>query len=102
MRVYWTFGAQFSKWPLLSGLCFGLAIPLGLSPLTVFFSIRERRLKKAVKDAHYLLCTHCLYNLEGHESLGICPECGTPFTARKLEEDWREFTDPDRNFWRWY
>ncbi len=78
-----------------------LLVFAGLSPIAVFLSIKARNLKKSVKAANYRLCTHCLYNLEGHESLGICPECGTPFTARKLEADWREFTDPDWRFWRW-
>ncbi len=86
------------SWLLTSYPLFGVMAAVHV--FAFFHRVRERRLKKAVKAAHYLLCTHCLYNLEGHESLGICPECGTPFTARKLEADWREFTDPDRNFWR--
>jgi len=82
------------------GLCFPFAMPIGIYPFMAYFQMKERRFKKAVKAAHYMLCTNCLYNLEGHESIGICPECGTPFTARKLEADWKEFTDPDRSFWR--
>ena len=65
-----------------------------------FSASQRKQAQKAVKAARYMLCTKCLYNLEGHESLGICPECGTPFTARKLEDDWRDFTEPFRNFWR--
>ncbi len=88
------------KWPWLLTPYPCLGAVAVANAVVVSLRVKESRLKKGVKTAHYQICTNCLYNLEGHELLGICPECGTPFTVRKLEDDWRDFTEPFRNFWR--
>ncbi len=97
LLLFFGFHRQW-PWLLTPYPCLG-AVAVA-NAFVISLRVKESRLKKGVKAAHYQICTDCLYNLEGHESLGICPECGTPFTARGLETDWREFTDPDRRFWR--
>lgn len=41
------------------------------------------------------ICCRCKYDLRGHGTVGICPECGTAFRfdAENSDRDWRRFQE---------
>ncbi len=90
----------FGRLPWMIEPYFTFLAPLLLLVAGIYLRAKENGFKKTVKDADYRICTTCGFSLEGHESIGICPECGEAFTFRRLTADWREFTDPKQSFWR--
>ena len=59
-------------------------ILIGLSICAVYFDRRERRL---IEYKHWL-CSTCEYPLHRASIAGRCPECGTTYTHRELQEYW--------------
>ena len=41
-----------------------------------------------LRDAQFLICPQCQYNLRASINTGQCPECGTKFDLARLRRDW--------------
>ncbi|MDX2148768.1 MAG: hypothetical protein SFZ23_14740 [Planctomycetota bacterium] len=97
--VLWsTFAVLFAlagaAW-LIFGKFFGLSrrglwsfvpVGLGLTPILVllpFWHWRVRRLRQALFQSRFRLCTNCAYDLSSHPATGSCPECGKPYDAAR-------------------
>ena len=48
-----------------------------------------RRVKRRVLEHRGLICTACLFPLDGLASGGVCPECGTAYDFESTAEAWR-------------
>lgn len=63
-----------------------VGIPLGA---ILIVAARETNLAKRVRESKGRLCPRCGYDLSGQaEDAGICPECGSAYDKRRLQELW--------------
>lgn len=49
-----------------------------------------QRLSAEPDGAGWRVCPTCIFDLTSSTSSGICPECGTAYTAQSLQSDWRK------------
>lgn len=49
------------------------------------------RTRRLVKANQFLCCESCLHPLYDLPTLGLCPECGTPYEHVQLQHRWRLF-----------
>ncbi len=57
--------------------------------LMAIFFLQQRRFRRRVQAADYLLCPDCGYALAGHEGIVHCPECGTALDIEAVRRQWR-------------
>lgn len=48
-----------------------------------------RRVRRRVREHRGLLCTSCLFPLDGLAPDGVCPECGAKYDAASTIESWK-------------
>lgn len=53
-----------------------------------FYGARARGWR-TLKEADFMICPQCRYDLRSIEDHAACPECGAPFTPDSLFETWR-------------
>ncbi len=49
----------------------------------------KRRVARVVKASDGRACWHCVYDLSGLPTPGVCPECGRPYEHDELRRRWR-------------
>lgn len=60
--------------------------------VNIINAVMMKRLRRRVTRHRGLLCTGCLYVLEGLEPAGQCPECGRDYTFQLTADAWaRDF-----------
>lgn len=55
---------------------------------------RTRRLRRALFNTRFRLCTHCAYDLSSLPPTCICPECGHPHNATTDVQRWARLGAP--------
>jgi hypothetical protein len=60
--------------------------------LLVWRRLALRRMRETVREAGYLICWDCGYDLRATNE-ARCPECGEPFSRDELLAKWRRWAD---------
>lgn len=99
VRVYLVLGLVASVLPmavLFVGVAIGSAVPgwafaaVPAASLGVF-GVAVLRFLRRLRACGGRLCPACGYALVGLDEDGVCPECGTKYTARQLRYTWQDY-----------
>ncbi len=78
-----------SNGAVLIGFVAFLTLSAALGTMWIIAKNREKKSALKLKDAGFMYCEECCYNLSSGDTTGVCPECGNAYTKEQLEAHWR-------------